>query len=256
MIIVNLIPEISTKKFVATSNDEFTPLLEKVSSYFKLQLITSTSNFNFKLQLQTSTSNSSYFKLFILQLQTSYFKLSTGHQLFSISTCFQVQMIFSFQFVKKGLVMKCEIHGVKKIENWVAKHGGGKDDRSVLKSDFRYLIRAESKDDYQLKLMNVVTRWSQPFISYFMQHVAPEIEKFSLWTARSWNYPTTEDSIVTSNQCEHINRLAAEQQNWTQNSRKWTNLRKMNKSLTEQSTFIYETVGLNYCEECRNFNAF
>ena len=34
MIIVNLIPEISTKKFVATSDDEFTPVLEKVSSYF------------------------------------------------------------------------------------------------------------------------------------------------------------------------------------------------------------------------------
>ena len=112
--------------------------------------------------------------------------------------------------------MKCEVHGVKKIEMLVAKHGGGSDDRSVLKSDFRHLIRADSKDDYQLKLMNVVTRWSQPFISYYMQNIAPEIEKFALWTAKSWNFPTTRDSVVTSNQCEHINRLAAEQQNWTE----------------------------------------
>ena len=112
--------------------------------------------------------------------------------------------------------MKCQIHGVKKIEMWISKHGGGSDDKSVLKSDFRHLIRAESKDDYQLKLMNVVTRWSQAFISYFMQHIAPDIEMFALWTAKSWNYPTTPDSVITSNQCEHINRLAAEQQNWTE----------------------------------------
>ena len=48
-----------------------------------------------------------------------------------------------------------------------------------------------------------------------MLHIAQEIEKFGIWTAKSWNFRTTEDSVVTSNQCEHINRLAAEQQNWT-----------------------------------------
>ena len=28
------------------------------------------------------------------------------------------------------------------------------------------------------------------------------------------NFPTTERSIITSNQCEHINRVQAEQQEW------------------------------------------
>ena len=37
---------------------------------------------------------------------------------------------------------------------------------------------------------------------------------FAIWTAREWNFPTTEDSIFTSNQCEHVNRLAKEQQDW------------------------------------------
>ena len=110
--------------------------------------------------------------------------------------------------------MKCEIHGVKKIERWVADHGGTKDDKSVMKSDFRYLIRSDSLDHFHQRLSRVIARWSQPFVQYFMGHIAPEIEKFALWTVKKWDFPTTEDSIVTSNQCEHVNRLAAEQQDW------------------------------------------
>ena len=68
-IITDLIPEIGTKKFVSTSDDEFTPLLEK--------------------------------------------------------------------YVKKGLVAKCEVHGSKKIERWVSKHGGNKETGQVMKNDFR-----------------------------------------------------------------------------------------------------------------------
>ena len=41
------------------------------------------------------------------------------------------------RFVKKGLVAKCEIHGVKKLERWVTEHGGNKVDGQVLKADFR-----------------------------------------------------------------------------------------------------------------------
>ena len=42
------------------------------------------------------------------------------------------------RFVQKGLVSKCEIHGVKKIERWITQHGGGKVDVQVLKSYFRW----------------------------------------------------------------------------------------------------------------------
>ena len=68
-VITNIIPEIKTRKLVAVSDDEFTPLLEK--------------------------------------------------------------------YVRKGLVAKCEVHGAKKVERWVSTHGGNKDERQVLKSDFR-----------------------------------------------------------------------------------------------------------------------
>ena len=70
-IITNLIPEFGTAKLVATSDDEFTGLLEK--------------------------------------------------------------------FIKKGLVSKCEIHAVKKIERWVTNHGGRKREEClILKNDFSY----------------------------------------------------------------------------------------------------------------------
>ena len=44
--------------------------------------------------------------------------------------------------------------------------------------------------------------------------VHPEIDRYALWTMRAWNFPTTEKSIITCNQCEHINRIQAEQQEW------------------------------------------
>ena len=68
-VIVDLIGELKTKKFMATSDDEFTTLLSN--------------------------------------------------------------------YVKVGYVGKCENHGTKKIERWVASHGGNHDDRMVYKADFR-----------------------------------------------------------------------------------------------------------------------
>ena len=69
-------------------------------------------------------------------------------------------------------------------------------------------------DDYQKELNFMIPRWSPAFISYFMVHVHNDIEKYALWTMEAWNYPTTENSILTSNQCEHINRVNQEQQDW------------------------------------------
>ena len=69
-------------------------------------------------------------------------------------------------------------------------------------------------DDYQQRLAAAITRWPHDYIRYFMINIAPDIQKYGAWTVRSWNFPTTERSIITSNQCEHINRLAKEQQDW------------------------------------------
>ena len=69
-----------------------------------------------------------------------------------------------FQFVKEGLVVKCQVHDVKKIERWVAQHGGGKDDKTILKADFRHLIRSESLNEYHQRQSQVITRWSQAYM--------------------------------------------------------------------------------------------
>ena len=46
------------------------------------------------------------------------------------------------KFIKKGFVMKCELHASKKIERWVTDHGGRKKEEChVLKSDFRYIVK-------------------------------------------------------------------------------------------------------------------
>ena len=47
--------------------------------------------------------------------------------------------------------MKCEIHGVKKIEMWVSKHGEGSDDRSVLQSYFRRVQKVQNKAPIRAK---------------------------------------------------------------------------------------------------------
>ena len=49
-------------------------------------------------------------------------------------------------------VTKCEVHGVKKIEMWVSKHGGGSDDRSVLQSDFGKVQKVQNKAPIGAKL--------------------------------------------------------------------------------------------------------
>ena len=71
------------------------------------------------------------------------------------------------------------------------------------------LIRADSFEDYQQKLSSVVLRWPHTFTQYFVAYISPEIPMFAIW-----DFPTTEDSIFTSNQCENT----------------WTDWQKNNKT--------------------------
>ena len=81
---------------------------------------------------------------------------------------------------------------------------------------FRHLIRADSEEDYEQRLSSVVIRWPHAFTFYYTLHIHKEINKYGIWTMRAWDFPTTERSIITSNQCEHVNRLVKEQQNWVE----------------------------------------
>lgn len=56
--------------------------------------------------------------------------------------------------------------------------------------------------------IQVCGRWSPAFNNYFMTHINPDVDLFSLWLAKELDFPTTENSIFTSNGCEHINFMA------------------------------------------------
>ena len=79
----------------------------------------------------------------------------------------------------------------------------------IPSSNSRYLIRADSEEDYQSKLMQLVGRWSPAFQTYYLANIHPEIRLFSLWLAKEINYPYTTNSIFQSNGCEHLNYMAA-----------------------------------------------
>ena len=102
---------------------------------------------------------------------------------------------------KNAFVAKCEIHGTKKIEAWVDRHGGKRDDKKIYKDDFRALIRSSSREEFNERLIRRgAADWSRPFYDYFMARIVPEVEKFALWDLIEKGFQTTEHSIITSNQ--------------------------------------------------------
>ena len=69
-------------------------------------------------------------------------------------------------------------------------------------------------EDYQEELSNMITRWSTPFLDYWMSKIHRDIDKFAVWSMEKMNFPMTENSVLTSNQCEAMNRINKEQQDW------------------------------------------
>ena len=68
--------------------------------------------------------------------------------------------------------------------------------------------------EYQEELSNMITRWSRPFVDYWMSKIHRDIDKFAAWSMEKMNFPMTENSVLTSNQCEAMNRINKEQQDW------------------------------------------
>ena len=85
------------------------------------------------------------------------------------------------------------------------QHGGRKDDCDIYAADFRHLIRAVSRANYNMRLINTVGRWTVEFQAYFYANINPEVELFSLWHAMELEFPTTDKIIFSSNMCETLN---------------------------------------------------
>jgi hypothetical protein len=58
----------------------------------------------------------------------------------------------------------------------------------------RYLICSDSLAAYQANLIKIIGRWSAAYQGYFLQHINPEIELYSLWLARKLKFQVTEQS--------------------------------------------------------------
>ena len=69
----------------------------------------------------------------------------------------------------------------------------------------RWLIRSDSQEHYNIRLINTVQRWSPAFQQYYMTNINTDVHLYSDWLAKKIKFPTTKDSIFTSNGCEHIN---------------------------------------------------
>ena len=74
-----------------------------------------------------------------------------------------------------ALMEKWENHGIQIIKRWL---------KTIVHSDFRYLIRCKSMNEYQTELNSMMIRSPQPYMTYFIQHIHPEIEKFAIRTMK------------------------------------------------------------------------
>ena len=54
-------------------------------------------------------------------------------------------------------------------------------------------------EEYQEELSNMITRWSRPFVDYWMSKIHRDIDKFAVWSMEKMNFPMTENSVLTSN---------------------------------------------------------
>ena len=79
---------------------------------------------------------------------------------------------------------------------------------SFYKSEFRALIREDSRNNYEVALTERKKLWDPEFVAYYEANVEPIVNLVSSWSASSYGWKgSTPLSIWSSNQSEVINRL-------------------------------------------------
>ena len=105
-------------------------------------------------------------------------------------------------------------HVAQKIKRWVHSKDGSVSDQQTYIGDFRWLIRAEFREIYLNRLQEVRRAWDSKYMEYFMKYVDPEVEKLAVLKLKEWGMPIQSNSTITSNQCETINMVFKDVQNW------------------------------------------
>ena len=97
---------------------------------------------------------------------------------------------------------------VKKIERWVASKNGTPQEQDTYKKDFRWLIRSESREQFEEQLKDVKDNaWDEAFTKYFEKNIEPQVDSLAAWKLEEIGFPISENSTITNNQCESLNAL-------------------------------------------------
>lgn len=111
------------------------------------------------------------------------------------------------KFFTKPAIGLCEIHEVKAIGRWTDNNISRKD-ASFYKSEFRALIREETKEEYKSKLEERKQLWDPNFVQYWEENVEAIVDFVSMWKAKEIKWEgMTPLSIWSSNQSELYNQV-------------------------------------------------
>ena len=114
----------------------------------------------------------------------------------------------------KSTVGVCENHLTKSLGHWV-KEKIGQSSVSFYKNEFRTLIREQTREEYDLKLIERRARWHPKFADYWHEFIAPLVDKVSLWKAKEIQWGgLTSNCIWSSNQSESFNHILRHKLNY------------------------------------------
>ena len=119
--------------------------------------------------------------------------------------------------LKGSFVSKDENHMAQKIGRAIKKRNGTMEEISFAKSEFRALIRCDTREEYDQVYETRKRGWSQTLKQYWEKNIQKHIDQSGLWSARDIGYGKVEGlskaevpmNIFNSQQAESINAVMA-----------------------------------------------
>jgi len=97
-------------------------------------------------------------------------------------------------------------------KRWLRSHGvTTSTETSYYMDAVRSLFQSASLDDYTALLLQMTTKWSQPFVQYFVDNIHPVIEQLGSWQLQPYGLTSS-----TTNQSESFNAVLKRLQAWTE----------------------------------------
>ena len=104
----------------------------------------------------------------------------------------------------------CWNHILQDCKRWLRAHGISTSAEMSFYTDcVRSLFEATSLQSYKDMLIEFTTKWSQPFVEYFVDHCLKRIDRIG-----AWELETYEMESATTNQSESFNYVLKRLQDW------------------------------------------